>query len=224
MQRVDVFDLEKVGNNLLCPNKAVTLGKRQLVDSIWKSAGIEGLGTTFSNTSRILSNLLVETRSEEVFFIINMKRAWYFLFDNLECEDNLAFLREVNKVVLDRLAYGAGELRTCIVSIGGTDWKPEIPSLDIVVQELERISKISNCVERALEMFCYICRAQLFIDGNKRVAQLMCNKILMQNNIGILSVPYKLVPDFKEKLVDYYESNDPETLKKFLREEALMLV
>lgn len=35
-------------------NISVSLAKRQLVDSIWKSAGIEGLGTTFPNTERIL--------------------------------------------------------------------------------------------------------------------------------------------------------------------------
>ena len=59
-------------------NISVTLGKRQLVDSIWKSAGIEGLGTTFPNTERILHNLPVETKREEVTFIVNMKRAWEY--------------------------------------------------------------------------------------------------------------------------------------------------
>lgn len=33
-------------------NISISLGKRQLVDSIWKSAGIEGLGTTFPNTEK----------------------------------------------------------------------------------------------------------------------------------------------------------------------------
>ena len=43
-------------------NTSISLGKRQLVDSIWKSAGIEGLGTTFPNTEKILNNLPVETK------------------------------------------------------------------------------------------------------------------------------------------------------------------
>lgn len=59
-------------------NMSIAMGKRQLVDSIWKSAGIEGLGTTFPNTEKILSNLPVQTRRDEVLFIVNMKRAWYF--------------------------------------------------------------------------------------------------------------------------------------------------
>ena len=44
-------------------NMSIAMGKRQLVDSIWKSAGIEGLGTTFPNTEKILSNLPVQTLS-----------------------------------------------------------------------------------------------------------------------------------------------------------------
>ena len=50
-------------------NLSISLGKRQLVDSIWKSAGIEGLGTTFPNTEKILSNLPVQTRRDEVLLI-----------------------------------------------------------------------------------------------------------------------------------------------------------
>ena len=45
-------------------NMSIAMGKRQLVDSIWKSAGIEGLGTTFPNTEKILSNLPVQTRRD----------------------------------------------------------------------------------------------------------------------------------------------------------------
>ena len=30
----------------------------------------------------------------------------------------------------------------------------------------------------------------MFIDGNKRVAQLMANKVLVENNIGIFQIPF----------------------------------
>lgn len=36
-----------------------------MVDSIWKSAGIEGQATTFANTEKILSNLPVETKRDD---------------------------------------------------------------------------------------------------------------------------------------------------------------
>lgn len=91
-------------------NMSIAMGKRQLVDSIWKSAGIEGLGTTFPNTEKILSNLPVQTRRDEVLFIVNMKRAWYFLFDNIEYPNNISYLRELNKICMEELSYDAAIL------------------------------------------------------------------------------------------------------------------
>ena len=81
---------------------AIEMAKRLLVDSIWKSANLEGLGTTFPKTEAILSNAPTETKSEEVLFVINMKRAWQFLLDNLDSPNNIMLLREYNKVVGER--------------------------------------------------------------------------------------------------------------------------
>ena len=204
-------------------NMSISLGKRQLVDSIWKSAGIEGLGTTFPNTEKILSNIPVTTRRDEVLFIVNMKRAWYFLFDNIEYPDNIMFLREVNKICMEELSYDAGNIRTVPVSIGGTSWTPEIPHERTIIDKLDEISKMEDRLEAALEMFCFIARTQMFLDGNKRVAQLMCNKIMMQNDIGIFSIPYDEIDAFKMLLVEFYESNDSTKIKSFFREKCLLL-
>lgn len=204
-------------------NISISLGKRQLVDSIWKSAGIEGLGTTFPNTEKILSNLPVETKRDEVLFVVNMKRAWYFLFDNIEYPNNLSFLREVNKICMDDLVYGAGALRTVPVTIGGTSWVPDYPQEGLIIEKLNEINMMQDKLEAALEMFCFIARSQMFLDGNKRVAQLMCNKVMMENDIGIFSVPYNRIDTFKELLVDFYETNNSEKIKNFFRTECLLL-
>lgn len=204
-------------------NISISLGKRQLVDSIWKSAGIEGLGTTFPNTEKILSNLPVETKRDEVLFVVNMKRAWYFLFDNIEYPNNLSFLREVNKICMDGLVYGAGALRTVPVTIGGTSWVPDYPQEGLIIEKLNEINMMQDKLEAALEMFCFVARSQMFLDGNKRVAQLMCNKVMMENDIGIFSVPYNRIDTFKELLVDFYETNNSEKIKNFFRTECLLL-
>lgn len=204
-------------------NMSIAMGKRQLVDSIWKSAGIEGLGTTFPNTEKILNNLPVQTKRDEVLFIVNMKRAWYFLFDNIEYPNNLSFLRELNKICMEELSFDAGNIRTVPVTIGGTSWKPEYPQEGIIIQKLSAIEQMPDKLEAALEMFCFITRTQMFLDGNKRVAQLMCNKIMMENDIGIFSVPYERIDHFKELLVGFYETNDSDKIKKFFRKDCLLL-
>ena len=47
-------------------NMSIAMGKRQLVDSIWKSAGIEGLGTTFPKRYY----LTCQYRQEEMKFFL----------------------------------------------------------------------------------------------------------------------------------------------------------
>jgi Fic family protein len=204
-------------------NMSISLGKRQLVDSIWKSAGIEGLGTTFPNTEKILEDLPVETSRSEVLFIVNMKRAWQFLFENIDYNNNISLLRELNKICMNELSYDAGNIRTVPVTIGGTSWTPELPDYDSIIGKLNEIEQMSDKLEAALEMFCFIARSQMFLDGNKRVAQLMCNKIMMQNDIGIFSVPYSKIDTFKILLVDYYETNDSRKIKEFFRKDCLLL-
>lgn len=204
-------------------NMSISMGKRQLVDSIWKSAGIEGLGTTFPNTEKILENIPVQTKRDEVLFIVNMKRAWYFLFDNVDYPNNISYLRELNKICMEELSYDAGNIRTAPVTIGGTSWIPELPQEDVIIDKLKEIENMSSRLEAALEMFCFVARTQMFLDGNKRVAQLMCNKIMMQADVGIFSVPYDQIDTFKELLVDYYETNDSNKIKTFFREKCLLL-
>ena len=204
-------------------NMSISMGKRQLVDSIWKSAGIEGLGTTFPNTEKILENIPVQTKRDEVFFIVNMKRAWYFLFDNVDYPNNISYLRELNKICMEELSYDAGNIRTAPVTIGGTSWIHELPQEDVIIEKLKEIEDMSNRLEAALEMFCFVARTQMFLDGNKRVAQLMCNKIMMQADVGIFSVPYDQIDRFKELLVNYYETNDSNKIKTFFREKCLLL-
>ena len=202
-------------------NEAISLGKRQLVDSIWKSAGIEGLGTTFPNTEKILENLPVMTTKDEMLFIVNMKRAWDFLFQNIDYPNNIMLIREINKITMDNLIYNPGQLRNIPVSIGGTSWKPDMPNESETVNFLKELNQKSDKLQAALDAFCYFARAQIFLDGNKRVAQLICNKIFMENNIGILSVPYDQIGLFKEKLVRFYETNNPNDLQSFFKSDCI---
>lgn len=75
--------------------------------------------------------------------------------------------------------------------------------------------------ERALHMFSYLCRAQLFYDGNKRTAQLVANKMLIADGAGILAIPTDRKQDFGILLVDFYETGDDTNLLAFLDETSI---
>lgn len=198
-------------------DSAVEMAKRLLVDSIWKSANLEGLGTTFPKTEAILANAPTTTKTEEVLFVINMKRAWQFLLDNLDYGNSLMLLREYNKIVGELLFNYAGEIRTIPVQIGGTTWEPEMPHTGIIIDTIENIEQIGDIELRALKYFCYVARSQMFIDGNKRVAQLIANKVLIQNNIGIFQIPIEKLEEFKRLLIEFYETNHDEEIIEFMQ-------
>lgn len=200
---------------------AIEMAKRMLVDSIWKSANLEGLGTTFPKTEAILSNAPTTTKTEEVLFVINMKRAWQFLLDNLEYNNCIMLLREFDKIVGELLFSYAGEIRTIPVQIGGTSWEPEMPHTGIIMDSIKNIEQIDDIELKALKYFCYIARTQMFIDGNKRVAQLMANKVLIENNIGIFQIPIEKLEEFKGMLIDFYETGDDTKIIGFMKEYCI---
>ncbi len=203
---------------------AVEMAKRMLVDSIWKSANLEGLGTTFPKTEAILANAPTTTKTEEVLFVINMKRAWQFLLDNLEYCNCIMLLREFDKIVGELMFSYAGEIRTIPVQIGGTSWEPEMPHTGIIMDSIKEIEQIEDVELRALKYFCYIARTQMFIDGNKRVAQLMANKVLIENNVGIFQIPIEKLEEFKGMLIEFYETGDDRKIVGFMREFCIRRV
>ena len=203
---------------------AIEMAKRLLVDSIWKSANLEGLGTTFPKTEAILANAPTTTKTEEVLFVINMKRAWQFLLDNLMYNNCIMLLREFDKIVGELLFSYAGEIRTIPVQIGGTSWEPEMPHTGIIMGSLKEIELIDDVELRALKYFCYIARTQMFIDGNKRVAQLMANKVLIENNIGIFQISMEKMEEFKGMLIEFYETGNDTRLIAFMKEYCIRRV
>ena len=203
---------------------AIEMAKRLLVDSIWKSANLEGLGTTFPKTEAILANAPTETRSEEVLFVINLKRAWQFLLENLDSSNNIMLLREYNKIVGELLFRNNGEIRTFPVQIGGTSWEPELPNSAAIIADIQEIDSIDDIELKALKFFCFVARTQMFIDGNKRVAQLIANKILIENDIGIFQIPIEKLEQFKILLIEFYETADDTAIIDFMKESCIKKV
>ena len=133
-------------------------------------------------------------------------------------------LWEYNKIVGELLFNYAGEIRTIPVQIGGTSWEPEMPQNGIIIDTLSEIEKIEDKEQRALKYFCYVARTQMFIDGNKRVAQLIANKVLIENDIGIFQVPIDKLEEFKTMLIDFYETGEDAEIISFMKEFCIRRV
>ncbi len=197
--------------------------KRNIIDYIWKSARLEGLAVTYPDTEAIYNGLSVQgLKVSDIVAVNNLKHAWQFVLDNLDYPIDYPFVCKINQYVGgDSLILHAGYLRRVPVSIGGTSWKPDIPTEEQVKNEIAEVSQIESPTDRALTMTLYLVRRQMFLDGNKRTSMLAGNQILISNGCGVLSIPIELQPAFTKLLIAFYESNDMGEIKQFLYENCI---
>lgn len=197
--------------------------KRNLVDSIWKEARIEGIGITFPQTQEIVEGRSVAGLSiDDVMVVNNLKHAWQYVFETLDEPLTLEWVRGLNlKIGEGGVVRYAGDLRTGTVTMGGTAWIPPMPDARKLSAAIDGLAQIEDATDRALSALALISRAQMFNDGNKRTAQLAANKILIGSGAGILAIPEEHKMGFLERLVSFYETDDPAELKSFLRDTCL---
>ena len=206
----------------------IDFAKRNLVDTIYKQAILEGVATTFADTESIIEGGKVNNMtSEDILKIVNLKHAWEFILNKnvILSDTNFALLCEINKIVEEGFYYTAGKVRNTPVTIGGTTWKPDLPIESIIKEDLEEIfNKELNDVDRAIELLLYTMRKQIFIDGNKRTAVIYSNHYLISKGKGIIAIPAELTQEFKDILIPYYEGKDETKIKKFIKEKCYMRI
>jgi Fic family protein len=196
----------------------IFVAKRNIVDYIYKSAQLEGLGVTYPDTEAIFNGMSAPgIKVTDIIAVNNLKRAWQFLLDTLESPLDYAYLCKLNQIVGgDNLVYNAGYIRTLPVSIGGTSWKPELPVEEDIKNHLIQLQNVENATERSIDIMLYVMRGQFFLDGNKRTAMLAANKEMIANGQGIISIPVELISQFTPLLVQYYETEEIDTVKDFI--------
>lgn len=201
----------------------VFVAKRNIVDYIWKSARLEGLGVTYPDTESIFNGMGANGISvNEIIAVNNLKRAWQFVLENLDYPMDYPFVCKVNQIVGgDNLVINAGFIRKIPVSIGGTTWKPDIPIESQIKEEMARIMEIENETERGISLMLYLMRKQMFLDGNKRTSMLAANQVMISNGKGIISIPIEYQRDFTGLLVKYYETGEMLKIKDFVYDNCI---
>lgn len=200
----------------------VYVAKRNIVDYIWKSAHLEGLGVTFPQTQDIYDGGIINgLPRDEVVAVNNLKHAWQFIFETLDYPMDLSYICHLNQVVGSNLIYDSGYLRKVPVRMGGTSWVPDMPIESQIKEELQDIMDIPEATDRAITLMLWSMRRQMFPDGNKRTSMLAANQVMIQNGCGVISVPIEKQDRFKELLVRFYETNDMSTLKAFVYDDCI---
>ena len=204
----------------------IELAKRMLVDNVYKAAKLENIAVTYAATIEIVEqgknsgNLT----PEELTDVVNLKRTWNFLLDEATLNRNLGI--DLIQDIHVKVAFGMsnleineiGNFRTGLVAIGGTVWRPKVPNTEDIYQELQTIiNNYSDVLERAIELYLWVCKRQAFKDGNKRTANYFANLELIKHGAGVLSPPpEENLSEFRTLLINYYETDNKDEIKEFL--------
>lgn len=204
----------------------VFIAKRNIVDYIWKSANLEGIDVTYSETQAIYDGGVVNGLTvDKIIAINNLKYAWQFILENDGIDYDYKALCQIHKLTCDKLVLeqNLGRIRTTPVNIGGTNWKPQFPIESQIKEELERLlnQPEKTKTEIAIEIMLWVMRRQMFIDGNKRVGMLFANKIMIDNGCGIITISQENQSTFFEKLIKFYETGDNTDLKQWIYETSI---
>lgn len=210
----------------LTREKNIFIAKRNIVDYIWKSANLEGIGVTYPDTQAIYDGGIVNGLTvDNIIAINNLKYAWQFILENDGIISDYKVLCHLHKLTCDKLVLdeNLGRIRSTPVNIGGTKWTPSFPIESQIKEELDVILNQDDKTktEIAIEVMLWIMRRQMFIDGNKRVGMLFANKIMIDNGCGIITVSLENKAIFFEKLIKFYETGDNSDIKKWIYNECI---
>lgn len=196
----------------------IFFAKRKLVDNIYKSANLEGIAVTFADTYSFMNNVNTGHISiDDMLKLKGLKDSWEYVLNTIDDDLTIDYIKKIHfEICKGQNIQPLGDFRDKGVGITGTSWRPKLPSECDYESELKEILSIENNLDRCITIFCWIQRSQMFLDGNKRVANLVANKEMIKYGEGTISVPIDKIGEYFTNLIHYYETDELESLKEWI--------
>lgn len=201
----------------------IFFAKRKLIDNLYKSANLEGIAVTFADTVAFVNNVNTGKISvDDMLKLKGLKDAWEYVLNTIDEELTIDYIKKIHfEVCKGQNIEPLGNFRDRGVGITGTSYRPKLPSECNYDKELNDIMKIEDSLDRSITLFLWIQRSQMFLDGNKRVANLVANKEMIKNGLGILAVPVEKIGEYFTILIEFYETNDYTNIKKWIYDNCI---
>lgn len=190
------------------------------IDLSWKSSQIEGNTYSLLETERLLKEKQTAAgkTKEEAIMLLNHKDALDFIVDNPDYLEYLTVSRieDIHSILIKELGVDRN-IRTRRVGITGTNYRPidnEFQIREALQQTCDLVNSRSNVFEKALFVLVLLSYIQAFNDGNKRVARITSNAILIAN--GYCPISFRTVDsiDYKKAMLLFYEQNNLSAFKQ----------
>lgn len=188
--------------------------ERILIEFSWKSSQIEGNTYSLLDTEELIKeNKKAKGKTEEeTQMILNHKVAFNFILENRDNFKTLsrANIENIHKLLTDDLGI-AKNLRSAPVGIVGTNYKPLDNKFQIeeaVDAMIKLINNNKDVFEKAFLCLVLLSYIQAFEDGNKRVARLVSNAVLLAGNSAPMSYRAVNEVEYKKASLLFYEKNN----------------
>ena len=195
------------------------------IDLSWKSSQIEGNTYSLLETERLLKEKQTAAgkTKEEAIMLLNHKDALDFVAAHPDYLANLTIARieDIHSLLIKELGVDRN-IRNRRVGITGTNYRPldnEFQIREALQQTCDLVNSRSNVFEKALFVLMLLSYIQAFNDGNKRVARITSNAILIAN--GYCPISFRTVDsiDYKKAMLLFYEQNNISAFKKIFIEQ-----
>ncbi len=194
--------------------------ERLAIDLSWKSSQIEGNTYSLLETERLLKDKKTAEgkTKDEAIMLLNHKDAIDFIVANPDYFIllSIAKLEELHSILIKELGVDKN-IRTRRVGITGTNYQPldnEFQIREALQQTCDLINNRENIFEKALLALVLLSYLQAFSDGNKRVARIMANALLMANKYCPISFRTVDSIDYKKAMLLFYEQNNISAFKQ----------
>lgn len=195
------------------------------IDLSWKSSQIEGNTYSLLETERLLKEKQTAAgkTKEEAIMLLNHKDALDFIVANPDYLQHLTISRieDIHSLLIKELGVDRN-IRTRRVGITGTNYRPidnEFQIREALQQTCDLVNARDNVFEKALYILVLLSYIQAFNDGNKRVARITSNAILIANRYCPVSFRTVDSIDYKKAMLLFYEQNNISAFKQIFIEQ-----
>jgi len=194
--------------------------ERLAIDLSWKSSQIEGNTYSLLETERLLKDKeTAEGKTkDEAIMLLNHKVALDYIIDNPHYIDPLTIskIEDIHSLLIKDLGVERN-IRNRRVGISGTNYRPldnEFQIKEALSDMCDLVNKRESVFEQALLALVLLSYIQAFGDGNKRIARIISNAILINNNYCPISFRTIDSIEYKKAMLLFYEQNNITAFKK----------
>ncbi len=199
--------------------------ERLSIDLTWKSSQIEGNTYSLLDTEILLKEQQTAKGKtvEEATMLLNHKKAIDFLLQNPDFFEALKIrdIEDIHSMLVEKLDVPRN-IRKELVRIGGTDYIPldnEHQIRESLYDACRLINSKKNVFEKALLTLVLLSYIQAFMDGNKRVARIVANGILITHQYCPISFRTVDASTYKKAMLIFYEQNNLYAFKQIFMEQ-----